>query len=199
MPTRHANPIYQIEEMPTIRVLNVMLFSKRNPKPAKGRRILSAEQTRISLAPAWTWRLIICGALLEAISTFLPWGVDQLHLPWSLIIGSGTRLPASEFLIVSVLIRAAVIVGWGGVILYEYIVSRMLPYVTILASSILSFLAVGFFARTEIGLSWGAFLGLVGGVLMMLGVVTEKLEVEIAVQFEERGGMEREDDSVNES
>jgi hypothetical protein len=168
-----------------------------NPKTAKDRRILSAEQTRISLAPAWTRRLVICGALLEAISTLLPWGVHRLYLPWSLIIGSGVRLPASEFLTVSVLIRAATIVGWIGVILYEYVKSRILPYVAILTSSILSFLAVAFFAATEIGLSWGAYMSLVGGAFMMLGVVMEKLEVEIVVQLEEGREKEKEDDSTN--
>jgi len=121
---RLANPIYQIEDIRFIRVLRIMLFSMWNPKPAKNRRILSAEQTRISLAPAWIWHLIICGALLEAISTLLPWGVDQLYLPWSLIIGDGVRLLASKFLTVSVLIRAATIAGWIGVILHEYVESR---------------------------------------------------------------------------
>ena len=174
-----------------------MLFSMWNPEPAKDRRILSAEQGRISLAPVWTWRLVICGASLEAISTLLPWGVDQLYLPWSLIIGSGVRLPASEFLTVSVLIRAATIVGWIGVIIHEYVESRILPRVAILTSSILSLLAVAFFATTEIGLSWGAYVGLVGGAFMMLGVVIEKLDVEIVVQLEERREKEKEDDSAN--
>jgi uncharacterized membrane protein len=127
----------------------------------------------------------------------LPWGVEQLYLPWSLIIGGGTRLQGSEFLTVSVLIRAATIAGWTGVILYEYIESRILPYVAILTSSILSFTAVAFFATMEIGLSWGAFLGLVGGVLMVLGVVIEKLEVEVVVQLEQEHEEETEDDSVN--
>jgi len=181
----------------TIRALNIMLVGKRNSKTAQDRRIPSLGQTRISLSPAWTLRLIICGALLAAISTLLPWGVEQLYLPWSLIIGGGTRLQGSEFLTVSVLIRAATIVGWAGVILYEYIERRILPYVTILTSSILSFTAVAFFATTEIGLSWGAFLGLVGGVLMVLGVVIEKLEVEVVVQQEEKNEEEREDDLAN--
>jgi len=51
-----------------------MLFSMWNPKTAKDSCILSVEQTRISLAPAGIWHLIICGALLEAISTLLSWG-----------------------------------------------------------------------------------------------------------------------------
>ena len=174
-----------------------MLFSIWNPKPAKNSRILSAEQTRISLAPAWTWRLIICGTLLEAISTLLPWGIYQLYLPWSLIIGDGVRLPASEFLTVSVLIRAATIVSWIGVILHEYVESRILPHVAILTSSILSFRAVALFATTEIGLYWGAYVSLVGGAFMMLGVVIEKLDVEIVVQLEERREKEKEDDSSN--
>jgi len=170
----------------TIRVLNVMLVDKRNSMAAKDRQVPSVGQSRISLSPAWTLRLTICGALLAAISTFLPWGVEQLYLPWSLIIGSGMGLQGSEFLTVSGLIRAATIVGWTGVILYEYIERRIMPYVTILTSSILSFLAVALFATTEIGLSWGAFVGLAGGVLMVLGVVIEKLEVEVVVQHEEK-------------
>jgi hypothetical protein len=174
-----------------------MLFSMWNPKPAKDRCILSAEQGRISLAPAWTARLVICGALLEAISTLLPWGVEQLYLPWNLIIGCGVRLPASEFLTVSVLIRAATIVGWIGVILYGYVEGRILLHVAILTSSILSFMAVAFFATTEIGLSLGAYVSLVGGAFMMLGVVIERLDVEIVVQLEESREKEKEDDSTN--
>ena len=197
MPMCRANPIYEIEYIPYDSVLNIMLVGKRNSIAAQDRRIASGGQTRISLGPAWTWRLIICGALLAAISTLLPWGVDQLYLPWSLIIGGGTRLQGSEFLTVSGLIRAATIVGWTGVILYEYIERRIMPYVTILTSSILSFLAVALFATTEIGLSWGAFLDLVGGTLMVLGVVIEKLEVEVVVQHEEKNEEEREDDLAN--
>jgi hypothetical protein len=107
------------------------------------------------------------------------------------------RLQASEFLIVSILIRGATIVGWTGVILYEYVEDRILPYVAILSSSILSFLAVAFFVSTEIGLSWGAYVSLVGGAFMMLGVMIEKLEVEIVVQLEERREKETEDDPTH--
>lgn len=174
-----------------------MPVGTRKHEAAEDRRVQSVEQTKISLAPTWTWRLIICGALLDVASTLLPWGVNWLYLPWSLIIGSGTVLYASEFLTVGVLIRAAAIVGWAGVLLHEYVESRTLNYVTILTSSVLSFLAVTFFAATGINLSWGAFLGLAGGAFLLLGVVIEKLEVELVVDLEERREGKTEDDSIN--
>jgi len=175
-----------------------MSVGKQKHEAAEDRRIQSVEQTRISLAPTWTWRLIICGALLDVASTLLPWGANQLYLPWSLIIGSGTVLHASEFLTVGVLIRAAAMVGWAGVLLHEYVESRMLQYVTILTSSALSFLAVAFFTTTGINLSWGAYLGLAGGAFLLLGVLIERLEVELVVDLEERCQRKTEDDSINE-
>lgn len=51
-----------------------MLSRMWNSKTAKDSCILSVEQTGISLAPAGRGHLIICGALLEAISTLLSWG-----------------------------------------------------------------------------------------------------------------------------
>ena len=85
---------------------------------------------------------------------------------------------------VSVIVRAAAITGWAGVILYEYLKRRVVPYGAILVSGALSFVAVILFAQTGLDLSWGAYLALAGGVFKVSGVVLEKLEVEIVVERE---------------
>ncbi|NIR14661.1 hypothetical protein GWN63_05005, partial [Candidatus Bathyarchaeota archaeon] len=69
-------------------------------------------------------------------------------------------------------------------VLYEYIEGRLVPYVAIMASGSISFTTVILFATRGVSLSWGAYLALVGGVLMVLGVVMEKLEVEIVVEHD---------------
>jgi len=131
-----------------------------------------------------------------------------VYLPWSIIIGDVAPLAVDDFLIImqvraqlrtiSELIRAAIIVGWASVVLYWYVerrvpsrmLRRVISYSVILASSLLSFIAVAMFALTEISLSWGAYLALVGGVLMVLGVVMAVLKVEVVVEREvgEQGG-----------
>jgi len=172
-----------------------MPLGKRSLETAQNRGTPSPEQTRISLAPTWTWRLIICGALLDVASTLLPWGANQSYLPWSLIVGQGALLPASEFLTVSALSKAAAVVAWAGVVLYEYVERRTVPYGTILASSVLSSLAVALFAITGTPASWGAYLALIGGVLLAVGVLIERLELEVVVDLEEQREPETEDDS----
>jgi len=98
----------------------------------------------------------------------------------------------AQLLTISVLSKATVIVGLAGVVLCWYVgrrmlsrmLSRVLSYSVILASSFISFIAVAIFTLTEISLTWGAYLAVVGGVLMVLGVVVEGLEVEVVVERE---------------
>ena len=162
---------------------------------------------RFTLSHAWTRGLIVSGALFNMVSSiFLPWGITPssiyLYLPWSIVNGTSDLLPPSEFfkimqvraqlLTISVLSKATVIVGLAGVVLCWYVgrrmlsrmLSRVLSYSVILASSFISFIAVAIFTLTEISLTWGAYLAVVGGVLMVLGVVVEGLEVEVVVERE---------------
>lgn len=168
---------------------------------------------RFTFSRACALALIILGALFNVASFFFPWGIitassTYVHLPGSIIIGEVAPFAIDDFLIImqvraqlktiSELIRAAIIVGWASVVLYWYverrIPSRMLRrvifYSVVLASSFLSFIAVGMFALTGISLSLGAYLALVGGVLMVLGVLMEALKVEVVVEREvgEQGG-----------
>jgi len=151
--------------------------------------------------------LIIFGALFDVASLFFPWGIitsssTYVHLPGSIIIGEVAPFSIDDFLIImqvraqlktiSELIRAAIVVGWASVVLYWYLerlvpsrtLGHLISYSVVLASSLLSFIAVAMFALTEISLSLGAYLALVGGVLMVLGVVMAALKVEVVVERE---------------
>jgi len=175
--------------------------------------LTQANEMGFTFSRACTLALIILGALFEVASLFFPWGIitsssTYVHLPWSIIIGEVAPLAVDDFLIimqvrtqlktVSELIRAAIIVGWTSVVLYWYVerrvasrvLRRAISYSVILASSLLSFIAVAMFALTEISLSWGAYLALIGGVLMVLGVLMTALKVEVIVEREvgEQGG-----------
>ncbi len=175
--------------------------------------LTQASETRFTFSRAWALGLIVFGALFDVASLFLPWGVitassTYVYLPGSIVNGRGDPFSIDDFLIIwqarsqlitmSTLIKAAIMVGWAGVVLYGYfercvlspVRRRAISYSVILASSCLSFIAVAVLALTEISLSWGAYLALVGGVLMVLGIVMKELKVEVVVEREvsEQGG-----------
>jgi len=175
--------------------------------------LTQANERRFTFSRACTLALIIFGALFNVASLFFPWGIitsssTYVHLPRSIIIGEVAPLSIDDFLIImqvraqlitiSDLIIAAIIVGWASVVLYWYVerhmpsrtLRRIISYSVVLASSVLSFIAVAMFALTEISLSWGTYLALVGGVLMVLGVVMAALKAEVVVEREasEQGG-----------
>ncbi len=162
---------------------------------------------RFTFSRACTLALIILGALFDVASLFFPWGIitsssTHVYLPWSIIIGEAAPPYIDDFLIImqvreqlrtiSELVIAAMIVGWASVVLYWHLerhvasstLRRVVSYSVVLASSLLSFIAVAMFALTEISLSWGAYLALIGGVLMVLGVVMAVLKVEVIVERE---------------
>lgn len=175
--------------------------------------LTQANEVRFTFSRACTLALIILGALFDVVSLFFPWGIitsssTYVYLPRSIIIGDVAPFSIDDFLIImlvraqlrtiSELIIAAIIVGWASVVLYWYVerlvasrmLRRVISYSVVLASSLLSFIAVAMFALTEISLSLGAYLALVGGVLMVLGVVMAALKVEVVVEREvgEQGG-----------
>ena len=169
--------------------------------------LTQANEMRFTFSRTWTLALIIFGALFDVASLFFPWGIitsssTYVYLPLSIIIGEVAPLSIDDFLnlmrvrpqltTTSELIRAAIIVGWASVVLYWYVerrvpsrtLERVISYGVVLASSLLSFIAVAMFALTEFSLSWGAYLALVGGVLMVLGAVMAALKVEVVVERE---------------
>lgn len=175
--------------------------------------LTQANEVRFTFSRACTLALIILGALFDVASLFFPWGIitsssTYVNLPRSIIIGEVAPPSIDDFLIImqvreqlrtiSDLIIVAIIVGWASVVLYWYVERRVpsrtrrrvISYSIVLASSLLSFIAVAMFALTEISLSLGAYLALIGGVLMVLGVVVAALKVEVVVEREasEQGG-----------
>ena len=147
------------------------------------------KEVRVPLSPRWTRRLIILGALFDVASTLLPWGFSvhaYVFLPWSPLWGQASyALPFTyPFITISIVIRAAAVIGWAGVILYEYFKGRVVPYGAILVSGALSFVAFLLFAQIPLGLSWGAYLALAGGIFKVSGVLMEKLEVEVVLERE---------------
>jgi len=148
---------------------------------------------------------MILGVLFDVASIFSPWGITPssvyFYLPWSIVILGEDPLPVSDLLMImqaytqlstiSVLSKTAVILALAGVVLCWYLgrralsrILRALSYSVILASGTISFIAVAMFGMTEISLSWGAYLALVGGVFMLLGIVFDWLEVEVIVERE---------------
>lgn len=126
----------------------------------------------------WIRVFLVLGALFDVVSTFLPWSVAvdaYLYLPWSPLLAGGwvvRALPFTvDFLRVSVVVRVAAVVGWAGVVLYEYVGIRVIWGGAVFVSGVLSFLAVGLFALTGLCFYLGAYLVLVGGVLKVTGIV----------------------------
>lgn len=125
----------------------------------------------------WTLGILIFGALLDVLSIFTPWIAtsDKYEsLPWS-----------SNLILVTVVVRAATILAWLGILLYIYVKRSYVSYALLLLSSVLSFIAFGIFAYVGASLLWGAYLGLGGGILVVFGVVAEKLDLEIILESEE--------------
>lgn len=169
--------------------------------------LTQADEMKFTFSRAWTLGLIIFGVVFDVASLFFPWGIltsssMYVYLPGSIVNGEGVPLQISDLLImmeargqlitISKLIKAAIVVGWAGVVLHWYVErralllvrKRIISYGVILASSVLSFMAVAMFTLTGISLSRGAYLALVGGVLIVLGIVLKELKVEVVVERE---------------
>ena len=180
--------------------------------PVDSSRKSEPHSIKFALSQVVAYGVMFSGLLFNVASILLPWGITissiHFYLPWSIVIWGGDPLPVADFLMVmqaytqlltiSVLSKAAVILGLPGIVLYWYgkrrALSRILrasSYIVILASGITSFVAVAILALTEVGLapthfglSWGAYLALAGGASMVLGVVFDFLEVEVVVERE---------------
>jgi hypothetical protein len=153
---------------------------------------------RFTFSHRWTLGFIVLAAVFDVLSLFLPWGIlasssTYVYLPGGPAQGS-EPLSVPDFLIIlqargqlitaSNLIKAAIVLGWVGVVVYWFVERHLLSYGVVLASSCLSFIAVVEFPFTVIDLSWGAFLALVGGALMVLGIVLKELRMEVVVERE---------------
>ena len=89
------------------------------------------------------------------------------------------------FLFISLVVRAAAVLGWVGVVLHEYVRQPIWSHIVIFLSGVLSFASIVVFIRTGWPFSWGAIIALAGGIFMMAGVIMENLGIEIIAEKEE--------------
>lgn len=164
------------------------------------------DEMKFTFSRVWALGLVILGVVFNAVSLFSPWGIltsssAYVYLSGRIVNGEGVlpledlfviMLARDQLITVSNLINAAIIAGCAGVVL-DLLAERRVPslphrrvisYSLILASSGLSFTAVAMLTLTEIDLSWGAHLALVGGILVVLGILMKELKVEVIVERE---------------
>ena len=105
----------------------------------------------------------------------MAWGLVALALPS--VVG---------FLRVSVVVRVVAVVGWAGVVLYEYVGRRVLWVGAVFVSGVLSFVAVVLFALTGLRLYLGAYFCVGWGVLKVAGIVVREAVTKERVENRER-------------
>ena len=152
----------------------------------------SAKEIKIPVSLKWSYRLIILGVSFDVASALLPWCLslhfDYVFLPWSPIWGDYSyALPLEvPFITINILIYAAAIIGWAGVVFSKYLKKSQVLYGAILISGILSLTAFALFAQIlssdkSLFLSWGAYLALFSGVLQVSGMLMKILEIEVVI------------------
>lgn len=160
--------------------------------------LTQAKKVNLTFTRVWVLTFVILGSTLDLFSIFLPWGILAESSTYVYLPGSPTQgnepLPVTDFLVLmqtrgqlmtaSNLIKAAIVLGFVGATVFWFVEQRLLSYGVILTSSCLSLIAVTVLALTAISLSWGAYLALAGGALMVLVVVLKELNVEVIVERE---------------
>lgn len=170
----------------------------REARTFKKRRFESAQTPTEKAASGVFSRKILCliliGALLNLVSTLLPWsqlGKTAMYLPFSL----PTALTAPTTLIpvaVSLTAHSAAILVWVGVAAALYTHRKVLPQLAMLVSSILSFASAVMLLQS----GWTPFLGVVviaaAASLTILGLTAANVKMEILIE-----GADKEDRLLN--
>jgi hypothetical protein len=145
----------------------------------------------LKLSSRYSLSLITAGGLLCVASVFLPWaftGNAYGFLPFSPLMNLGLsplNIEATRYFVaLTIILRVATIMIWLGIILHEFTSRRNIFHPVLLASAFLTFTAFGMFINTGQTLSWGAYLSLAGGLLVSLGAITERLEIEMVLETE---------------
>jgi hypothetical protein len=129
--------------------------------------------------------LVALGCVVDLLSTFFPWTAiftQQRYLPYSIVLPLGERVQFlyADFLIlvVVVAVRAAAIVGFGGLVLYVYHKGVLFSLVLIV-SMVLSFSSVAIFAQLFGSFLLGPYLVSLAGILKLAGLILKNLRLEI--------------------
>ncbi len=130
---------------------------------------------------------VAIGCVLDLLSTFLPWSADfglMWFLPFSIPLPAGWQAHYIESLFVvavSIMIRLAATLGLVALLLNEYLKSKI-PKLLVAVSVVLSFVSVGIFFQIGWSLYFGAFSAVFAGVLKLLGLALENLQLELTLE-----------------
>jgi len=136
--------------------------------------------------------LVALGCFLDVLSTFFPWSeTDGQHwfLPFSvsLPLGWHTQFMSESLplLAISVATRVAAFVGLAGIVLWGRFQKGVFPSALLVFSTVLSFFSFGVFSQLGWSLYFGSYLALSGGLVKVVGIILENLEVQIVAKEEE--------------
>lgn len=136
--------------------------------------------------------LVALGCVLDVLSTFFPWseiGGQHWFLPFSFSLPLGWDaqfMPESLPLLgVSMATRVAAFLGLVGIVLFGRVKKSVFPYAVLIASVAFSFFSLWSFSRLDWPLYFGVYLALSGGLLKVVGIVLENLEVQVSAGEDE--------------
>lgn len=148
----------------------------------------SSEKTgyRVFALSSWALYLVVLGSVLDVLSTFFPWGElifgRTAFLPFSipLPLGWSVFFLESNFytVAVNVVVRLASILGFAGLLVRGRAGNASSNWVQCVSVG-LSFAAIGVFSRLEMGFSYGVYMVLVAGILKLVGVIGQNVEMEL--------------------
>lgn len=139
--------------------------------------------------------LFAFGCFLDALSTFLPWSefsAQHWFLPYSIPLPLGWQVEffseSVSFFLINVSVRAAVVLGVAGLFLLDRYKSKStaLSYFVLFVSMGLTFTAVAVFCQLGLPFFIGSYLVVVAGVLKVLTLILENLEIQIVRERTER-------------
>jgi hypothetical protein len=134
----------------------------------------------------WAPYLVVLGSVLDVLSTFFPWSELVFGLPAFLPFSVPLPLGWSVFFLesnfytvaVNVMVRLASILGFAGLLVRRRVGNASSNWVQCVSIG-LSFAAIGVFSRLEMDFSYGVYIVLVAGILKLVGVIGQNVEMEL--------------------
>jgi len=148
----------------------------------------SSEKTdyKVFALSSWALYLVVLGSVLDVLSTFFPWSELVFGLPAFLPFSVPLPLGWSMFFLesnfytvaVNVMVRLASILGFAGLLVRRRVGNASSNWVQCVSIG-LSFAAIGVFSRLAMDFSYGVYIVLVAGILKLVGVIGQNVEMEL--------------------
>jgi len=140
----------------------------------------------------WALYLVVLGSILDVLSTFFPWSElifgRTAFLPFSVPLPLGWSVSFLEnnfyTLAINVMVRLASILGFAGLLIRRRVGNASSNWVESVSIG-LSFASLAVFSQLDVPFNYGAYLVLVAGVLKLVGVVGQNVEIEVVSEAAE--------------